>query len=182
MKKVMKRIVPLVLVVVMCVCMAAPAFAATGTPTNIMGAFPSQSTDSYSNGYTKVVQRFMYVYNDTTRGYIKTSGGIDGIFGNKTEAAVIAFQTARGFSTDGIFGNQSWPWLAGRLKDSASTNYTQRLYNNYVIVSLGNMGSGGYAKVGTTWYVYKYEVLGNTGSNTTSSTYWQLFRTETADN
>ena len=178
MKKLMKRIVPLALVVVLCVCMAIPAFATSGTPTYVMGTFPSQSKDSYSAGYTKVVQRLMYVYNDTTRSNIISGGGIDGVFGDKTKSAVIAFQEARGFSDDGIFGNQSWPWLAGVLTDYATTNYAQRWYNGYVIVSLGNMGSSGYTKTGTTWYVYKYNVLGNTGYTTTSSTYWHLFRTE----
>ncbi len=177
MKKLMKRIMPLVLIVAMCACLAAPAFAASGTPASVMGTFPSQSTSSYSAGYTKVVQRLMYVYNDTTRSYVVSGGGIDGGFGAKTKSAVVAFQTARGFTTDGVFGAQSWPWLGNVMYNYATTNFVQRWYGNYVIVSLGGTANGN-VQSGTTWYVYKYNTLGNTGSNTSSSTYWQLFRTE----
>jgi hypothetical protein len=38
-------------------------------------------------------------------------GAVDGIFGPKTDAAVRAFQTARGLTVDGIVGPQTWAAL-----------------------------------------------------------------------
>ncbi|WP_326513762.1 GH25 family lysozyme [Clostridium intestinale] len=40
-------------------------------------------------------------------------GTIDGIFGDKTRAAVIAFQASRGLSQDGIVGQNTWRKLLG---------------------------------------------------------------------
>lgn len=40
-------------------------------------------------------------------------GAADGIFGEKTRAAVIAFQSSRGLSTDGIVGQNTWRKLLG---------------------------------------------------------------------
>lgn len=71
MKKVFKRAIPFVLVVVMCLCMAAPAFADSASVSYVISYnFPSQSTSSYSSTYTGLVQRYMCMYNSTTRAYI----------------------------------------------------------------------------------------------------------------
>lgn len=42
----------------------------------------------------------------TGNGY--PTGGIDGIFGEKTKTAVISFQSAQGLTPDGIIGPQTW--------------------------------------------------------------------------
>jgi peptidoglycan hydrolase-like protein with peptidoglycan-binding domain len=43
-------------------------------------------------------------------------GAIDGAFGARTEAAVIAFQRARGLAADGIVGAQTWSALEGAAR------------------------------------------------------------------
>ncbi|MGV3531777.1 MAG: peptidoglycan-binding domain-containing protein [Chthoniobacteraceae bacterium] len=37
-------------------------------------------------------------------------GGVDGVFGSKTDAAVRAYQTERGVTVDGILGDETW-WV-----------------------------------------------------------------------
>ena len=44
-------------------------------------------------------------------GYYKAT--IDGSFGDKTEAAVKAFQKAEGLDADGLVGEKTWARLAG---------------------------------------------------------------------
>lgn len=39
------------------------------------------------------------------------TGGVDGIFGEKTRQAVIAFQSSQGLQADGIVGPQTWAAL-----------------------------------------------------------------------
>lgn len=40
------------------------------------------------------------------------TGGVDGIFGEKTRQAVIAFQTSQGLQADGVVGPQTWAALS----------------------------------------------------------------------
>jgi len=47
-------------------------------------------------------------------------GAIDGIFGSGTDAAVRAFQRARGIAADGIVGSQTWARLLGNVPAAPS--------------------------------------------------------------
>ncbi len=54
-------------------------------------------------------------------------GGVDGVFGPKTRAAVVAFQRAQGISVDGIVGPQTWGRLTrpGGASPTTPTTPTQ---------------------------------------------------------
>lgn len=43
----------------------------------------------------------------------KVGVSVDGVFGDKTEAAVIAYQKSRGLTADGVVGSQTWEAFAG---------------------------------------------------------------------
>ena len=64
---------------------------------------------SLTNPYTRneTVRKIQSLLTDL--GY--NPGSIDGVFGPKTETAVIAFQTAKGLSVDGKVGPQTWAAL-----------------------------------------------------------------------
>ncbi len=154
MSKITKRVVPLILAVVLCLSMAVPAFAAT-LAVNEVAAFPAQSQGN-SNGYVGVIQRYMYLYNNTTHQYIVNSGGVDGSFGQGTYNAVVAYQAAKGFTTDGVFGSQSWPELASTI--SLYNNNTFRYDGAYYhqlkpLMHVTNL-SAGYVNSTTKWYYY----------------------------
>ena len=96
---------------------------------------------SASGGYPKIsaMGDEMTLYegdiDSTTSGWVTTlqlaleragfgpEGGVDGKFGWRTKAAVVAFQQAQGFADHGgTVGNQTWAALMGRDPEPAGTN------------------------------------------------------------
>lgn len=156
MKKVFKRAIPFVLVVVMCLSMGVPAFA-TMTIREGISDFASQGNGS-SGGLVRLIQTFLYCYNDTTQACIAKYGGVDGAFGDGTEEAVIAFQRARGFTDDGVFGQQSWPWVATNLTlmENSRSYYYYSFYSN--VYGWNKMlevySADGNATSSTKWWLY----------------------------
>ena len=57
-----------------------------------------------------------------TLGY--STGGLDGIFGNRTQNAVIRYQRSRGLTADGIIGCNTWRALQDEVVGSGKTNTT----------------------------------------------------------
>lgn len=57
-----------------------------------------------------------------TLGY--TTGGLDGIFGNRTYNAVRNYQSSRGLTTDGIIGCNTWSSLQSEVVGRGSTSTT----------------------------------------------------------
>ncbi len=169
MKKVMKRIVPLVLAVVMCVCMAAPAFAANATVPETMKSFPLQEKGD-NNGYVGVIQQTLLYYNTTTYNAITSSGGCDWAFGSGTYTAVMSFQSGNGLVVDGVVGSKTWNVIANRFHPETMNNRTYEYYgwfqgdeSFYRIIYVNNLtptyvGSSNYAKTVTSssiWKTYK---------------------------
>lgn len=52
------------------------------------------------------------------------TGGLDGIFGSKTQNAVMEFQRNNGLSVDGIIGNNTWRILMNKVVGSGATSST----------------------------------------------------------
>ena len=165
MKKVFKRAIPFVLVVVMCLCMAAPAFAVT-TVQGAMSEFPLRYSGGTNDGYVGLIQRAMCAYSATTQDIIDNHGGVDEDYGDGTTAAVVKFQQDIGIGDDGKVGSQTWSALANRLGfyRTTSTGYKQFSISGYVVASISYVtSSGGYYYVGNNsqWYYYQYPERNN---------------------
>ena len=52
------------------------------------------------------------------------TGGLDGIFGNKTRSAVIGYQANNGLSQDGKIGNITWRSLMNEVVGNGATGTT----------------------------------------------------------
>lgn len=168
MKKLMKRIVPLVLIVAMCVCMAAPAFAAS-TVQGSMKEFPTRGNHdsgyTYYGGYVGLIQRIMCAYSSTTYNELTYNNGyIDEDFGSRTTSAVIAFQSAVGLNgndADGVVGPKTWGKIADRVKfyRTTSTGYKQFAVSGFVVMSLSYVTESNgsyYPSNSSNWYYYIY--------------------------
>ena len=57
-----------------------------------------------------------------TLGY--TTGGLDGVFGNRTDSAVRQFQARKGLAVDGILGNNTWRALMTDVVGKGSSSTT----------------------------------------------------------
>jgi peptidoglycan hydrolase-like protein with peptidoglycan-binding domain len=53
-----------------------------------------------------------------------STGGLDGIFGSKTNSAVRNYQSSRGLSVDGIIGCNTWRSLQENVVGSGRTSTT----------------------------------------------------------
>ncbi|MCL2342769.1 MAG: peptidoglycan-binding protein [Firmicutes bacterium] len=78
-----------------------------GTPACATGGYPAVRLGSIST-YVLILQDSL-----TRLGY--TTGGIDGIFGNGTANAVMAFQRANGLTADGVVGCFTWSYLMNKV-------------------------------------------------------------------
>jgi len=161
MKKVIKRVIPFVLVVVMCLCMAAPAFAASDAWVSKMKTFEGRWWGGTNDEYVNMIQSAMWAYGGSSRTYISDNGGTDGTYGEGTYNAVMDFQKAEGIGADGSVGTETWGKIA-----SLSTVY-QSGYTYYL-----RMPSGYY-------YGYAYCSSGSPTANTSSWYYYNRARSVT---
>ena len=52
------------------------------------------------------------------------TGGLDGVFGNKTYNAVRSYQSRNGLAVDGIIGNNTWRVLMNEVVGMGRTSTT----------------------------------------------------------
>ena len=87
-----------------------------GTPACSSGGFPLVKRGSIST-YVLIAQDDL-----NTLGY--TTGGLDGIFGAKTQEAVRTYQASVGLMSDGIVGCNTWRALQEAVVGTGATNTT----------------------------------------------------------
>lgn len=87
-----------------------------GIPACPTGGYPLLRTGS-KGAYVLVLQDAL-----NTAGF--STSGLDGIFGNNTRNAVIAYQRSKGLSADGIVGCQTWMSLMGDVVGEGRTATT----------------------------------------------------------
>ncbi|MBR0351216.1 MAG: peptidoglycan-binding protein [Clostridia bacterium] len=87
-----------------------------GTPACSTGGYPGLRRGSISN-YVCIAQDDL-----NTLGF--TTGGLDGIFGQATQNAVIAYQRSKGLTADGIVGCNTWRALQEDVVGTGATRTT----------------------------------------------------------
>lgn len=87
-----------------------------GTPACASGGFPLVKRGSISN-YVCIAQDDL-----NTLGF--STGGLDGIFGARTQQAVKNYQQSRGLTSDGIVGCNTWRSLQEAVVGKGATNTT----------------------------------------------------------
>lgn len=87
-----------------------------GTPACSSGGFPLIKRGSISN-YVLIAQDDL-----NTLGF--STGGLDGIFGAKTQEAVRSYQRKVGLSVDGIVGCNTWRALQEAVIGTGATSTT----------------------------------------------------------
>ena len=110
-----KRMTAIIVVLVLCLMFAMPAFASTSIRTVIRNFYTLGNLGLGSSGkYVKVIQRVLSVYPYTSS-TISQNGGIDGSYGSATRSAVITFQNNYGLTADGVVGQQTWSTVSNAL-------------------------------------------------------------------
>lgn len=87
-----------------------------GKPACVLAGYPLIKRGSIST-YVLIAQDDL-----NTLGY--KTGGLDGIFGNRTREAVRNYQRSRGLSADGIVGCNTWRSLQEDVVGTGRTNTT----------------------------------------------------------
>lgn len=99
----------------------------------------SQAVEDTYPGYTTVLQRFLWEWNDEYARILSESGGIDGYFGIKTGDCVEKYQKSKRITSDRSVGPTTWGKIGGDLNDVICTNgYTEFRVGNVVIFRAPN--------------------------------------------
>lgn len=164
MKRLKRILTVLAVAALMVTTLALPALAAGSSWGTEFSAFPTQSTSSYSAGYTRAIQAFLCCCgSDEPLQLIREGGGIDGSYGSKTAAAVKCFQ---GTSGNGICDSATWR----KIGNGVETNGTMTANGyTYSLLTTKVDGTAVY-RVRTVNSTYEYSV------NNVLSSGWSVFR------
>lgn len=65
---------------------------------------------------------YVCVLQDSLNNLGYNTGGLDGIFGTKTNSAVISYQNKKGLTADGIVGQNTWTTLMNEVVGMGETS------------------------------------------------------------
>lgn len=97
-------------------------------PANLTPRWVHFDERQVASGYPLVRQGSRGVYvcilqdGLTTLGY--DTGGLDGVFGSRTNTAVRSFQTRNGLASDGLVGNLTWNSLMSQINGRGASSTT----------------------------------------------------------
>ena len=168
MKHTQKVLAMLMTAAILIATLAVPAAAAGNSWASEFSAFPTQSQNNYSSGYTKAIQSFLCCCDSSEAlTLILSGGGIDGIYGGKTAAAVKVLQTGH-TNPDGICGPLTW-----RIIGDSVMNTGTMTEDNITYVTIGTkVEANRLYRVRNSSGGYEYSV------NNVLSGGWTVFRTE----
>lgn len=146
--------------------LALPASAAGNSWASEFSVFPTQSTSSYSTGYTRAIQAFACVCgSNEPLVLIRTSGGIDGVYGTNTAAAVEFIQNGN-TSRPGVCDSATWRIIGGNVKSQGTMTANGHTYT----VLVPKVDECPLYRVRTVNSNYEYSV------NNVLSSGWSVFR------
>ena len=90
---------------------------------NVSGR-PACSTGGYPIIRRGSISTYVLIAQDDLNTLGFRTGGLDGIFGARTEEAVINYQRSGGLSSDGIIGCNTWRSLQEDVVGTGRTNTT----------------------------------------------------------
>lgn len=85
---------------------------------------PACSTGGYPTLRQGSLNVYVLILQDGLNTLGFTTGGLDGIFGNRTLNAVKAYQTSRGLASDGIVGCNTWRSIQENVIGTGRTSTT----------------------------------------------------------
>ena len=133
----MKKFVSLLLALVLVLALVVPASAAKSPTGSRITHYYASTTLVKTGNRGEDVKTLQERLN--ALGY--NCGDVDGIFGAKTYAAVVAFQKAMGIGVDGIVGSQTWGKLGVTVTTApavATSAVTATISSNMPLVKMGS--------------------------------------------
>lgn len=129
-----KRVLSLLLATIMMAAIFVLPASAASEMRVAFGYFPQQSVSSYTRDYTRVVQAYLLEFSDTTGGWIRNAGGMDGVYGNATKQGVEFVQGSYfGTTRTGVCDSGTWALMGDSMLSYGSLydEETQYTYDAY---------------------------------------------------
>lgn len=151
-----KTAISLLLVLILFVFSSVPSAFADDEWRNRVTGFTLNTVQNYYPGYTRAIQRFLWLYSTSTHNSIYDGGGIDGMFGTKTKDAVISFQNSVGIGNDGEVGPITWGKMYDVMQKSWSGSKKMFSCSNVTSVGSQYVMEAKQSQYNSYWWFYSY--------------------------